>query len=93
MATTVKQFLLTVRKSLEAENIREADRVVEVVEGALRAGLPKEERSALVWMPPAEMSTAWKGVEPIPSEYFERESMYREDGPPETEPLGCPELP
>ncbi len=89
MSTTVKEFLQKVKEGLEAERIREADRVVRVVAGALKVSLPDEEQAALGRLLPADMSAAWEGVEPLPREYFERESMYREEGPPETMPKGC----
>ena len=44
---TVKEFLETVRKGLEADNIQDADKVVRVVAGALKAGMPQEAQTAL----------------------------------------------
>lgn len=93
MSIKVKDFLQAVRENLVAEHIGDADRVVEVVAEALKAGIPAEERFAPGRPPPAHPPSALKEAGPLPADFFERESLYREDGLPEGEALGYAELP
>jgi uncharacterized protein (DUF2267 family) len=89
---TVKEFLETVRKGLEADNIQDADKVVRVVAGALKAGMPQEAQTALGRLLPEDMGSAWEEVDAVPRDHIEREDMYLEEGPPEEPPRACPAL-
>jgi len=86
---TVKEFLETVRAGLEADNIADADKVVRIVAGALKAGLPRDAQTALGRLLPEDMGSAWEEVEPQPRDHIEREDMYLEEGPPEEPPKAC----
>ena len=88
----VKEFLETVRVGLEAGDIKQADKVVRIVVGALKAGLPRDAQTALGKLLPAELGEAFDEVEALPRDHIEREDMYLEEGPPETAPKACPAL-
>lgn len=87
----VEEFLEAVREGLQAESIKDADRIVRVVVGALKALLPEEE-TAIGRMLPGELGTGWEQVEPLPLDHIEREDLYLEEGPPEREPSECPPI-
>lgn len=89
---TVKEFLEAVRQGLKQDNIREADRVVRIVAGALKGGLPHDSQTALGRLLPQEMSSAWEDIQPTAPDFLELEELYIEEGPPETEPSTCSEL-
>lgn len=89
---TVKEFLETVREGLEADNIQDADKVVRIVAGALKAGLPQEAQTALGRLLPEDMGSAWEDVDAVLRDHIEREDMYLEEGPPEEPPRACPAL-
>lgn len=90
---TVQEFLETVRQGLKQDNIQQADAVVRIVAGALKAGLPEEAESALGRLLPEDMSSAWRDIQPIaPDDFIERENIYMEEGPPEVDPQACPQL-
>ena len=88
----VKDFLESVREGLEADNIQDADKVVRIVAGALKAGLPHDAQTALGRLLPEDMGSAWEEVEAVPRDHIEREDMYLEEGPPEAPPKVCPAL-
>lgn len=89
---TVKEFLETVRAGLEADNIQDADKVVRIVVGALKTGLPQDAQTALGRLLPDDMESAWEEVEALPVDHIERVDMYLEEGPPEAAPKTCPAL-
>ncbi|HEY5493162.1 MAG TPA: DUF2267 domain-containing protein [Candidatus Anoxymicrobiaceae bacterium] len=89
---TVKEFLETVRARLEADNVKDADKVVRIVVGALKAGLPQDAQTALGRLLPEDMESAWGEVEALPRDHLEREDMYLEEGPPEAAPKTCSSL-
>ena len=89
---TVKEFLETVRVGLEADNIQDADKVVRIVVGALKAGMPEDAQSALGRLLPEDMGEAWEDVDVLPRDHLERVDLYLEEGPPEAQPKSCPAL-
>jgi len=76
----VEDFLEAVREGLQAESIQDADRVVRVVVGALKAMLPEEE-TAIGRLLHDELEAGWRQVEPLAMDHLEQEDMYLEEGP------------
>jgi len=88
----VEEFLEAVREGLQADSIKDADKIVRIVAGALKAVLPQDAETALGRLLPDELKAGWEQVEPLPEGLSEREDLYLEEGPPEREPAACPPL-
>jgi uncharacterized protein (DUF2267 family) len=83
----LEDFLGVVKEGLGLDNLREADRVVRVVVGALKSTLPEEKARAIAEALPEELSTGWESVLPLPEEFLERAEMFLEEGErPEEKP-------
>jgi uncharacterized protein (DUF2267 family) len=72
------EFLLIVKNGLGLDSLREADRVVRVVVGALKSSLPEDGARAIAEALPEELSSGWEEVPPLPEDILEREDLYLE---------------
>ena len=68
-------FLEQVRESLGLKNLREADRVVRVVVGALKANLAEDKETIISEALPGELSAGWEEVEPLSPDIADRAEM------------------
>jgi hypothetical protein len=88
----VEEVLAMVKEGLQADSIEDADRIVRIVAGALKAAVPHDTETAIGRLLPEDLKAGWEQVEPLPEEHFEREDLYMEEGPPEREPAACPPI-
>lgn len=83
----LESFLGIVKEGLGLESLKEADRVVRVVVGALKSTLPEDKASAIAEALPEELSTGWESVAPLLEDFLERAEMFLEEGEiPEEKP-------
>jgi uncharacterized protein (DUF2267 family) len=78
----LEEFLGAVKEGLELDSLREADRVVRVVVGAIKAALPDDKERIISILLPPELSAGWEQVPQLPEETFERAEMFLEEGEP-----------
>jgi len=76
-------FLEQVREGLGLKNLKEADKVVRVVVGALKVNLPEDKEAIISEALPGELSSGWEEVEPLGPDIADRAEMSLEmDTPP-----------
>jgi uncharacterized protein (DUF2267 family) len=68
-------FLEMVREGLGLKNLREADKVVRVVVGTLKANLPEDKEAIIAEALPGELSSGWEEVEPLSPDIADRAEM------------------
>ncbi len=88
----LEDFLKAVKEGLGLESLREADRVVRAVVGALKALLPEEKARIIAEALPEELSAGFESVEPLPEDVIERVELYMEEGEPVPEKPGYPTI-
>lgn len=74
----LNEFLTIIKNGLDLENLREADNVVRVVVGALKATLPQEKAAAIAEALPVELCAGWEEVPQLPEDILEREDFFLE---------------
>ncbi len=82
MAMKLDVFLAMVREGLDLKDLREADRVVRVVVGALKLSLPEDKERIISEALPEELSAGWETVEPLEEDVADRAEMSLELEPP-----------
>lgn len=76
-------FLEKVREGLDLKDLKEADRVVRVVVGALKSGLPEDRELAISSALPGELGAGWEEVEPMTPDIAEMAELVLEmEAPP-----------
>lgn len=78
----LEEFLEIVKKDLELKNIQEAERMVRVVVGALKSGLPEDKQVLISKALPPELSERWVEVVPLSGDIADRAEMSLEGEPP-----------
>lgn len=89
----VEEFLGIVREGLGLDDLKEADEVVRVVVGALKATLPEDKAAAIADALPEGLAAGWEDVAPLPEDILERAGLYlEEDDEPRLEPEQIPTI-
>ena len=68
-------FLEQVREGLGLKNLKEADKVVRVVVGALKANLSADKEAIISEALPGELSSGWEEVAPLSPDIADRAEM------------------
>lgn len=71
----LQEFLQSVQNGLGLDSLRDADEVVRVVVGALKAALPADRAAAIADALPEELSQGWDEVAPISEDISDRTEM------------------
>jgi uncharacterized protein (DUF2267 family) len=71
----LEAFFEMVREGLGLKNLKEADKVVRVVVGALKASLPEDKERIISSALPGELSSGWEEVEPLSPDIADRAEM------------------
>jgi uncharacterized protein (DUF2267 family) len=82
----LEDFLEMVREGLGLKNLKEADKVVRVVVGVLKANLPEDKEAIIAEALPGELSSGWEEVEPLSSDIADRAEMSLEMETPPVKP-------
>jgi uncharacterized protein (DUF2267 family) len=75
----VEEFLDIVREGLGLDDLKEADKVVRVVVGALKATLPEDRAASIADALPDGLAAGWEDVAPLPEDMLERAELYLEE--------------
>ena len=75
----VEEFLGIIAQGLGLEDLTEADRVVRVVVGALKATLPEDRANTIAGALPEGLSAGWEDVAPLPEAILDRAEFFLED--------------
>ena len=81
MIMKVDAFLEMVREGLSLNSLGEADRVVRVVVGALKANLPEDKEKVISEALPGELSAGWEDVTPLWEDIADRAETELESEP------------
>ncbi len=81
----VEEFLGVVAEGLGVQDLKEADRVVRVVVGALKATLPGERANLISEALPSGLASGWEDVAPLSEDILERAEFYLEEEEPAVE--------
>jgi uncharacterized protein (DUF2267 family) len=71
----LEAFFEMVREGLGLKNLKEADQVVRVVVGALKASLPEDKERIISSALPGELSIGWEDVVPLSQDIADRSEM------------------